>query len=552
MIKKRILVTCALPYANGSLHIGHMLEHIQADIWVRYQRMQNHDIYFICADDAHGTAIMLKSQQLNLNTEKMLESIKKEHHQDCLNFNISYDNYHSTHSEETQELLYKIYHRLKKNGFIISKFILQLYDAKKNMFLPDRFIVGTCPKCKSPNQHGDHCDQCGTIYNAIDLINPKSVITNTTPIMKKSKHFFFNLPVFAEKLFKWVHSGVLQKEIVNKVEEWFQTGLKQWDISRDAPYFGFKIPGTLYKYFYVWMDAHIGYMGTFKNLCEKNKKIIFEDFWDLHSTSELYHFIGKDIVYFHSLFWPAILEGSNFRKPTGIIAHGHVTFNGSKISKSKKGTFINAKTYLSHLHPDYLRYYYATKLSSKINDIDLNLDNFILKINSDIINKVLNLASRNAKFICQNNYGKLSDTLEHSNIYDTFINARYSIGKLFQKLEFSDAMRNIMKLADEANRYIDKHEPWILNNQKKHIKHALSIFSMGIQLFRILMIYLKPVLPTIAKYSEDFLNTHLSWNNLKKPLPENHQINKFEIIFRRIDSNQIHNMINEQFKTHKS
>lgn len=540
---KTILVTCALPYSNGSLHIGHMLEHIQADIWVRYQRMQNNNVYFICADDAHGTPVMLKSQQLNINPVTMITTMQQEHYQNCQSFGISYDNYHSTHSEETKKLLYDIYFQLKKNGFIKSKFIFQLYDNQKKMFLPDRFIKGICPKCKQPEQYGDNCNQCGAIYEPTELINPQSTISGSLPIKKKSKHFFFDLPAFTDKLYKWIHSGVLTSESLNKIEEWFLLGLKPWDISRDAPYFGFKIPNTSSKYFYVWMDATIGYMSTFKNLCKKNKKILFEDFWDLNSTTELYHFIGKDIIYFHSLFWPAILEGINFRKPTNIFVHGHVTLNGIKISKSKQ-TFIKVNTYLSYLHPDYLRYYYATKLSSKIHDIDLNLIDFSTKVNADLINKVLNLASRNANFINQYNSNKLSNTIAHPDLYNFFVDAKYTIQQLYQQREFSDAMRKIMQLADEANRYLDKHAPWHMFNQEPNMKkQALSIFSMGIQLFRILMTYLKPVVPNLAKYSEKFLNIHLSWNNLSIPLT-NHQINKFNIIFNRINSDQIQNIIN--------
>lgn len=543
MYKKKILVTCALPYANGSLHIGHMLEYIQADIWVRFQRMKNHDVYFICADDAHGTPIMLKSKKLNISPQQMISNIKKEHYQDCCKFNISYDNYHSTHSKENKELLNNIYFKLKKNGFIKSKFISQLYDTQKKIFLPDRFIKGICPKCKAIEQYGDNCDQCGTIYNPLDLINPTSVISGSLPVLKKSKHFFFDLPVFTKNLYKWVHSGVIQDEIVNKIEEWFKLGLKQWDISRDAPYFGFKIPNTASKYFYVWMDATVGYISTFKNLCKKNKKIIFKDFWSLHSDTELFHFIGKDIIYFHSLFWPAILEGSQFRKPTAIFVHGHVTINGSKISKSK-GTVIKVKHYLKHLHPDYLRYYYATKLSSKITDIDLNFNDFSAKVNSDLINKVLNLAARNSKFINQYNNGQLSNFLENPDLYNEFIHTGNIIKKLFYQREFSEAMRSIMQLADKANRYIDQYAPWNIFNHTKNLENTLSIFSMGIQLFRILMIYLKPVIPMVAKYSEDFLNINLSWNDSILPL-KNHRINKFNIIFYRIQSKQIQAIIDE-------
>lgn len=544
MVTKEMLVTCALPYANGSLHVGHMLEHIQADIWVRYQRMRGNNVYFICADDAHGTAIMLKSEKLNITPEKMIIQIQKEHQKNCYAFGISYDNYHSTHSEETCELLYNIYCKLKKNGFIKSKKISQLYDATKKIFLPDRFVKGTCPKCKSTEQYGDNCEKCGAIYTSMDLINPKSILSENPPIIKKSEHLFFDLPIFTEILYKWIQSGSLQKEVVHKIKEWFKLGLKPWDISRDAPYFGFKIPNTLEKYFYVWMDAPIGYMGTFKNLCKKNKKISFQNFWNLQSKTELYHFIGKDIIYFHSLFWPAILEGSEFRKPTKIFVHGYVTLNGSKISKSK-GTLIDVNTYLSYLNPDYLRYYYATKLSPRINDIDLNLENFAIKVNADIINKVLNLASRNAKFICQYNDGKLSKKIDQPELYDLFVQEKNNIGNLFDERKFSCAMRKIMQLADKANKYIDENAPWNISKNLNYKKeNIVSIYSMGIQLFRILMIYLKPVLPELTKYSENFLNTNLTWNSLSTPLI-NHRIKNFKIIFYRISSDQIHSIIKE-------
>lgn len=544
MTIKKMLVTCALPYANGSLHVGHMLEHIQADIWVRYQRMQGNDTYFICADDAHGTAIMLKSEQLNMIPEKMIAQIQKEHQKNCYAFGISYDNYHSTHSEENHELLCDIYHKLKKNGFIKSKLISQLYDSKKQIFLSDRFVKGICPKCKSSEQYGDNCDKCGAIYTSMDLIEPKSVISGTTPIIRQSEHLFFDLPVFTNMLYKWIQSGTLQTEVIHKIQEWFKFGLKQWDISRDAPYFGFKIPKTSKKYFYVWMDATIGYMGAFKNLCKKNKKISFQEFWNPQSTTELHHFIGKDIIYFHSLFWPAILEGSQFRKPTNIFVHGHVTLNGSKISKSK-GTLIQVNTYLSHLNSDYLRYYYATKLSSRINDINLNLEDFLKKVNSDIINKILNLASRSAKFIYQHYHGQLSNNIENSALYDLFIKKKDYIGSLFEKREFNYAIREIIKLADIANRYIDTRSPWDNMKYSNHQKETiLSIYSMGIQLFRILIIYLSPVLPKLTKYSENFLNTKLTWNSIPNPL-FNHRINKFHIKFHRISLDQITSIINE-------
>ncbi|MGL4714413.1 MAG: methionine--tRNA ligase, partial [Aeromonas sp.] len=370
---RTMLVTCALPYANGSIHLGHMLEHIQADIWVRYQRMRGHQVHFICADDAHGTPIMLKAQQLGITPEEMIAAVSKEHQTDFAGFNISFDNYHSTHSDENRELAELIYGRLKTAGYIKNRTITQLFDPEKSMFLPDRFVKGTCPKCKSPEQYGDNCDSCGATYSPTELIDPKSAVSGATPVMKDSEHFFFDLPQFADMLKAWTHSGALQEEMANKLGEWFETGLQQWDITRDAPYFGFEIPDAPGKYFYVWLDAPIGYMGSFKNLCNKRDDLDFDSYWKADSSAELYHFIGKDIVYFHSLFWPAMLEGAGFRKPTKVCVHGYVTVNGAKMSKSK-GTFIKASTYLNHLDPECLRYYYAAKLNSRIDDLDLNLD----------------------------------------------------------------------------------------------------------------------------------------------------------------------------------
>ncbi len=398
-VAKKILVTCALPYANGSIHLGHMLEHIQADVWVRYQRMRGHEVNFICADDAHGTPIMLKAQQLGITPEQMIGEMSQEHQTDFAGFNISYDNYHSTHSEENRQLSELIYSRLKENGFIKNRTISQLYDPEKGMFLPDRFVKGTCPKCKSPDQYGDNCEVCGATYSPTELIEPKSVVSGATPVMRDSEHFFFDLPSFSEMLQAWTRSGALQEQVANKMQEWFESGLQQWDISRDAPYFGFEIPNAPGKYFYVWLDAPIGYMGSFKNLCDKRgDSVSFDEYWKKDSTAELYHFIGKDIVYFHSLFWPAMLEGSNFRKPSNLFVHGYVTVNGAKMSKSR-GTFIKASTWLNHFDADSLRYYYTAKLSSRIDDIDLNLEDFVQRVNADIVNKVVNLASRNAGFI---------------------------------------------------------------------------------------------------------------------------------------------------------
>lgn len=540
-LKKKILVTCALPYANGSIHLGHMLEHIQADIWVRYQRMRGNQVYFICADDAHGTPIMLKAQQLGITPEEMISKMNQEHQNDFIRFGISYDNYHSTHSYENRELSMLIYYRLKKNGFIKNHDIYQLYDPEKGMFLPDRFVKGHCPKCKSPDQYGDNCEVCGATYSPTDLIDPKSVISYATPVVRKSKHFFFDLPALSEMLCAWIRSGTLQGQIANKIQEWFNLGLQQWDISRDAPYFGFEVPDAPGKYFYVWLDAPIGYMGTFKNLCNKHDDISFEDFWNVDTKTDLCHFIGKDIIYFHSLFWPAILQGSNFRKPTNIFVHGYVTINGAKMSKSR-GTLIKASTYLTYLDADCLRYYYATKLSLHADDIDLNLEDFITRVNTDIVNKVVNLASRTASFINRNFNGQLADSLEDPGLYETFVKHSESIGEAFHQLESNRAMRDIMKLADLANSYVNKRAPWLVAKQANQGHTLQAICSMGIQMFRVLMIYLKPVLPSLAKRAEAFLNTTLSWETIAIPLTRHH-INTFNVLFSRIKIGQIKAMV---------
>ncbi|QOI10992.1 methionine--tRNA ligase [Blochmannia endosymbiont of Colobopsis nipponica] len=541
---KKILVTCALPYANGDLHLGHILEHIQADIWVRYQKMQGKNIIFISADDAHGTPIMLKAKKLKITPETMIKKIYQKHKKDLVGFGINYDNYYTTHSEENRKLLNIIYTRLKNNGLIKSRFISQLYDPEKKIFLPDRMVKGSCPSCKAPDQYGDNCEICGAIYDSIHLIKPKSTISNSIPVLKKSEHFFFNLPIFTDVLLNWIKSGLLQKEIIKKLEEWFKTGLREWDISRDAPYFGFTIPNTINKYFYVWLDAPIGYMGSLKNLCNKRNDICFEDFWDTNTDSELYHFIGKDIIYFHSLFWPALLKGSNFRIPTNLFVHGYITINGRKMSKSR-GTVIKASTYLTYLHPDYLRYYYATKLSSNINDIDINFSDFIYRVNADIINKVINLASRSASFINKYFHGKISDNLIDQKIYNIFIDSSDLIGKAFQERKLKVAMKEIIKLADLANRYIDQQAPWaIAKHSNKNMQHIQDICSMGIQLFRILITYLKPVVPHLAQNSEKFLNTILTWKSITQPL-KRHNINVFKILLRRINNKQIENLISK-------
>ncbi|QJC32717.1 methionine--tRNA ligase [Enterobacteriaceae endosymbiont of Donacia semicuprea] len=530
--KKKILVTCALPYANGSIHLGHMLEHIQADIWVRYNRMNDHEIYFICADDAHGTPIMLKAKQLKINPEKMIHKIYHEHVLDLKNFNISYDDYHTTHSDENFFFSKLIFNRLKQKKFIKKKTVQQLYDLTYNTFLPDRFVKGQCPNCNSINQYGDNCDNCGSIYSSINLINPISILSHTTPVLCNSKHYFFDLPQFNDFLKNWINSGVIDKIIKNKIKEWFIKGLKSWDITRDGPYFGFKIPKCINKYFYVWLDAPIGYISTFKHLCTKNKKLNFNEWWTKNSDTKLYHFIGKDIIYFHSLFWPAILEGSDFRKPNRLFVHGHVTLNGHKMSKSK-GNFITAKNWLSILDSDSLRYYYASKLSSNINDIDFNFFDFVNKINGDIVNKIVNLASRNAYFI--NNYfdNNLSKEIDIF-FYLKFLKKSEIIHDYLIKCKFSHAIKQILILSDIANCYIDKYKPWLLikNNSKK--KDVQDICSMGINMFRIIMTYIKPIMPILSKKTEFFLKKKLFFHQIKHPLI-NRKINKFKPLFNRIN-----------------
>jgi len=537
--KRKILVTCALPYANGSIHLGHLLEHIQTDIWVRFQRMRGHETYFVCADDAHGTPIMLKAQELGVTPEEMINGVRDEHMNDFADFHISFDNYHSTHSQENEALAHEIYNRLHAKGHIKTKVISQLYDPEKGMFLPDRFVKGTCPKCKAEDQNGDSCDVCGATYSTTEVLNPRSVVSGATPVFKDSEHYFFDLPAFGNMLEEWTRSGALQDEMANKLAEWFESGLQQWDISRDAPYFGFEIPNAPGKYFYVWLDAPIGYMGSFKNLCDK-QGINFDEFWQLDSEAELYHFIGKDIIYFHSLFWPAMLEGAGFRKPTAVHAHGFVTVNGAKMSKSK-GTFIKGRTYLDHLNPEYLRYYYAAKLTSKIDDLDLNLEDFAQRVNSDLVGKVVNIASRCASFITKRFDGMLSATVDDQALADEVMSAGDSIAAHYEARDFARAMREIMTLADKVNEYIAIKEPWQLVKDETKQQEVQDICSLGINMFRTLMIYLKPVLPVLADSTAAFLNDELTWHG-HKTLLTGHKINKFKALLQRVDMDKVNAM----------
>jgi len=538
--QRKILVTSALPYANGPIHLGHMLEYIQTDIWSRYQKLRGHECHYICADDAHGTPIMLKAQQLGMAPEEMIAQVNKEHQQDFADFNIAFDNYHSTHSDENRVLASDIYLKLRANGYIKSKSISQLFDPEKSMFLPDRFVKGTCPKCKSPDQYGDNCDACGATYSPTELINPKSAVSGATPVMKDTEHFFFDLPAFEDMLKEWTRSGALQTEMANKLDEWFEQGLQQWDITRDAPYFGFEIPDAPGKYFYVWLDAPIGYMGSFKNLCDKRPELSFDEFWAKDSKAEVYHFIGKDIVYFHSLFWPAMLYGSGYRQPNSVYAHGYVTVNGAKMSKSK-GTFIKARTYLDHLDPEYLRYYYAAKLSSRIDDLDLNLEDFAQRVNSDLVGKLVNLASRTAGFITKRFDGKLAKIAD-TTLTEAFLAKQEQIAEFYETREYGKAMREIMALADIANGFVADAAPWQLVKQDDQQEAAHQVCSIALNLFRILVTYLKPVLPRLAQDVEAFFQQTLTWDALSQDMA-GHEIAPFKAMMQRVELDKVEAMV---------
>lgn len=539
---RKILVTSALPYANGSIHLGHLLEHIQTDIWSRFQRMRGHQCYSVCADDAHGTPVMLKAQELGITPEQMVEQTRAEHHQDLQSFFVEYDNYHVTHSDENKALCEDIYHRLNNAGYISKRTISQLYDPEKEMFLPDRFVQGTCPNCGAEDQNGDSCDVCSATYDPTEMKNPRSVVSGATPVLKDSEHFFFDLPKFEKMLEQWLVSGALQEEIANKLKEWFEQGLQQWDISRDAPYFGFEIPDAPGKFFYVWVDAPVGYMASFKNFCDKND-VDFNAYWNEDSDAELYHFIGKDITYFHCLFWPAILEGAGLRKPTAVNVHGFVTVNGAKMSKSK-GTFIKGRTYLEHLNPEYLRYYYASKLNDGVTDIDLNFEDFAQKVNSDLVGKVVNIASRCAGFISKRFEATLSDTVLDQALLNEFQEASEGIAESFEKRQYNRAIRDIMALADKANQFIDAQAPWVTIKEEGKLQLTHDVCSLGINLFRILMVYLKPVLPKLAEQAELFLNDQLDWDSAKRHL-SGHQINKFKALMQRVDMDKVNAMIED-------
>ena len=552
---REILVTSALPYANGHIHLGHLVEYIQTDIWVRAMKAQGHQVTYVCADDAHGTAIMLKAEANGVTPEEQIASVKASHEADFAKFLINFDNYHSTHSEENREFSELIYRRLNSAGHISTKDVKQLFDPEKQLFLADRFVKGTCPECGALDQYGDNCEVCGTTYDATDLKDPHSTLSDATPILKTSKHYFFDLPEFEQFLKDWTRSdNRLQTSVANKLQEWFDAGLTSWDISRDAPYFGFQIPDTPSdepdKYFYVWLDAPVGYMASFKNLCDKlagtENELDFDRYWmqeNEHKT-EVYHFIGKDIVYFHALFWPAMLAGSEFRTPTGVFAHGFLMVNGEKMSKSR-GTFIKAETYAEHLHPEYLRYYFASKLSDKVEDINLDLEDFMQKVNSDLVGKVVNIASRSAGFLVKKYDGMLSDICVESELLEDITKTGDEIAAAYENREFSRAMRLIMQCADKANEYIDGKKPWSLAKQEGAEQEVQDVCSVAINIFRQLMVYLSPVLPELTANAKEFLNIDdLSFASRNQWLL-GHKINKFKPLMQRIEEKDVAAMVED-------
>ncbi len=539
-----MLVTSALPYANGDIHVGNLVTYIQTDIWVRFQRMRGHEVYFVCGDDAHGTPIMLRAKAEGITPEQLIERVLDEHKRDFDKFSISFDNYYTTHSPENKECSDTIYNAANAKGHIARREIQQAYDPVENMFLPDRFIKGTCPDCGAEDQYGDSCESCGATYSPTELKDAVSVISGVAPIEKASEHLFFKLGDFEHSLREWTQGEGVQTEVTNKLNEWFDAGLRDWDISRDAPYFGFEIPGEKDKYFYVWLDAPIGYMASFKNLCVRDG-LHFDDFWKPDSDVELYNFIGKDILYFHTLFWPAMLESAGFRKPTAVFAHGFITVNGTKMSKSR-GTFITAQDFGTHLNPELLRYYYAAKMNSRIEDFDLNLEDLLARVNSDLVGKLVNIASRCAGFINKRFAGKLASELDDAGMFASFAAASDSVAAAYESRNFNRAMREIMTLADRANQYINAKQPWVVAKDPDRQAELQMICSQGVNLFRILIGYLAPVLPVLAEKSAKFLHCDLSskdaWNTLTTPLLGT-RIDSFEHLIKRVEQKQIDGLL---------
>ena len=549
---RKILVTSALPYANGSIHLGHMVEHIQTDVWVRFQKLRGHECYYCCADDTHGTPVMLAAQKQGIAPEDMIAKVREEHLADFTGFFIGYDNYYSTHSPENKQFSQDIYRALKANGKIESRVIEQLFDPEKQMFLPDRFVKGECPKCHAQDQYGDNCEVCGTTYSPTELINPYSAVSGAKPELRESEHFFFKLGECADFLKAWTsgnnpHDGKphLQPEALNKMKEWLgegeETTLSDWDISRDAPYFGFEIPDAPGKYFYVWLDAPVGYMASFKNLCDRIG-VDFDEYFKADSQTEMYHFIGKDILYFHALFWPAMLHFSGHRAPTGVYAHGFLTVDGQKMSKSR-GTFITAKSYLEQgLNPEWMRYYIAAKLNSKIEDIDLNLQDFISRVNSDLVGKYVNIAARASGFIAKRFEGRLKDVAD-SELLAKLTAQSEAIAECYESREYAKALRDIMALADIVNEYVDANKPWELAKQEGQEERLHEVCSELINAFTMLTAYLAPVLPKVAENAAKFLNLEaITWANTRETLGE-HAINKYEHLMQRVEQKQVDDLI---------
>jgi len=541
---RKILVSNALPYANGSIHMGHLVEYLQGDIWARFQKLRGHQCTYVCASDVHGTPVMLKARELGVSPQELTERVTEEFLRDFAAFGIEFDNYYTTHSPENEALVVEMFEALRATGDIYTKTIEQAFDEQEGMFLPDRFVRGTCPVCKTEDQYGDACENCGATYSPADLIDPVSVLSGTTPVKRDSEHYFFKLSDYEARLRAWMQEANLEKGIVSKLEEWFEAGLQDWDISRDAPYFGFQIPGTDDKYFYVWLDAPVGYAASFKNLCDRRDDLDFDEYWRPGHDTELYHFIGKDIMYFHTLFWPAVLQGSGFRTPTSVFAHGFLTVDGKKMSKSR-GTFINARTYLENLHPAYLRYYYAAKLGPTVEDIDLNLEDFVARVNSDLVGKLINIASRCAGFINKKFDGQLASDLHDADLFATFAAASEDIAEHYEQREYSKAMRRVMALADEANRYIDEKKPWVMAKEEASLPDVQAICTQGINLFRSLMIYLTPVIPSVAADSRAFLaEDRWQWEDASTPLLGT-TLNPFKPLLTRVESAQIDNMVEQ-------
>jgi len=538
---RRILVTSALPYANGPTHLGHMTETIQCDIWVRAMRLMGHEVVYVCADDTHGTPIMLKAESEGISPEELIRRVGTERRGDFAAFGIGFDNYYTTHSEENRRLTVRMYQALSKAGHITRRSVRQAYDEKAGMFLPDRYVKGTCPRCHTPDQYGDSCENCGATYSPSDLIDPVSVVSGSPPVERESEHVFFRLGNFEKMLRAWTRSGTLQDAVANKLDEWFEAGLRDWDVSRDAPYFGFEIPDAPGKYFYVWLDAPVGYMASFANYCAR-AGLDFEDWWKPDSSDELHHFIGKDILYFHSLFWPATLEGAGFRKPTAVHAHGFLTVNGEKMSKSR-GTFVTAQRYLEHLPPEYFRYFLAAKLGPGLEDIDMNLGEFATRINADLVGKLVNIASRCASFIHRGHGGRLAGELPDAPLYREFTDAGAGIMEAWETLEYAAAVREIMALADRANLYIDRKKPWLAAKDPARAAEVQAVCTQGINMFRALMTYLKPVMPQTAKRAESFLGSPVAhWSDVEKPLLGT-AINEYAPLATRVDAAGVQKLV---------